>query len=1518
MRRRRQRDLSGQAQEAEGEAEEEAHGPMSDIATLKAMFGDFLRTQEIKDKEWREFEKNQEERWRYMAYHLRNRKEEPGKDRAEGMQATARVAAAPTAHPAAGAAPEVVASSQAGAAPEVVASAAGNQAAAAAAAESVPAASGEAVQHPGHPAVVVDAGLPRIHQGQLSGWRGPKMQRFLEEEDIEHFLTMFERMATVSLCPVGEWAIYLVPLLTGKARAAYIAMDMDDTLCYDKVKAAILAKYEIHTETYRLRFRALEVLPEETPKELFTRLGELYEKWVAPKTHTKEQIGEKIVLEQFLRMVNADVQLWIREHNPSTAREAVLLADSFIAARRHSRSYQMGGGQEPGPPPWGKSEGGREGGRGRQLGSYPRNPVVAVGHPRDSGPGNQPSRVVPPVFNARLAKEPVVCYHCGQPGHIKPKCPLLKPKTSYVCSIGGQEGEGQSPEHQWESLVWVGIRGKRVQAMVDTGSNQTLVKANLVPKSAINQGQTLTTRCIHGHHKTYPTADLYLQIEGQEYLVTVGVLQDLPYPVVLGKDMPGLVHLLAPEKACNMVVTRAQASRDSTWDELPFAQPSTGGIKTRSQRRRDKFQGTPVLETVPVPSRDSSEQTAIPANIRELQRKDGTLTAFYRDLVEDGGGNAEGPKFRLKQGILYRHGEEGEQLVVPVSLRDKVLELGHSSPWAGHLGQNKSWERVAGRFYWPNMYMQLVQYCRSCPQCQMTAPGKKGNRAPLVPLPIIEVPFRRIAMDIVGPLERSRRGNRYILVISDYATRYPEAFPLRNVKARQVANALLQLLTRVGIPKEVLTDQGTNFTSKFLKQVYQYLGIKPIKTTPYHPQTDGLVERLNQTLKSMLRKFVSDTGADWDEWLPYLLFAYREVPQSSTGFSPFELLYGRKVRGPLDVLKEAWEGEQPEQQVNVLSYILKMRDKMEALTEEVQQNMKAAQATQKRWYDEVSRERSFTPGQKVLLLLPTSESSLLAKWQGPYVVEQKTGPVTYQVIMPERRKQRQTFHINLLKEWVPREEPAVVLFARTVEEENEGEEQFFPTRQASGVEVNVSHLSASQQEELRGSFPEGLFAETPGLTQLIHHHITLKEPGPIRVPSYRIPAQMVPKLKQELDVMKEMGIIEPSQSEWSCPIVIVPKKDGSLRFCNDLRKVNAISTFDPYPMPRVDDLLDRLGAAKWLTTLDLCKGYWQVPLAEETKPLTAFRTPFGFFQYTVMPFGLKGAPATFQRLMDGVLEGAWEYAGAYLDDVVIFSATWEEHLVHVRDVFQRIKDAGLTINPAKCSLAKSQVEYLGFIIGSGVVRPQVGKVSALTDTPVPKTKSQVRSFLGMVGWYRRFIPNCSSRAAVLTELTKKDRPNRVRWTDQCQRAFEDLRDCLCTNPVLQQPDFNLPFTVQTDASGVGLGAVLLQGEEGNQRPVTFLSRKLFPRECKYSTVEKECLGLKWALDSLHYYLVGKSFTIETDHRALQWLQRMKDTNHRITRWYLALQPYQFQVKYRPGAQNVTADYLSRVFEDENA
>ena len=331
-----------------------------------------------------------------------------------------------------------------------------------------------------------------------------------------------------------------------------------------------------------------------------------------------------------------------------------------------------------------------------------------------------------------------------------------------------------------------------------------------------------------------------------------------------------------------------------------------------------------------------------------------------------------------------------------------------------------------------------------------------------------------------------------------------------------------------------------------------------------------------------------------------------------------------------------------------------------------------------------------------------------------------------------------------------------------------------------------------------------------------------------------------------------------------------------------------------------------------MTTLDLKKGYWQVPLSDAARELTAFRTPWGLFQFSVMPFGLHGAPATFQRLMDQVLTGTNGYAGAYLDDVIVYSSSWEEHLQHLQDVLQRIEAAGLTINPAKCAVAKRETEYLGYVIGGGVIKPQVQKLEAIQKCPLPQTKTQVRSFLGMAGWYRRFVPNFSVRAAALTDLTRKSCPVQVQWSEEARMAFQDIQTALCNEPVLYCPNFDQQFVLQTDASNTGVGAVLLQGEPGHRHPVAYISRKLFPREVRYSTVEKECLAVKWALDAFRYYLLGREFLLETDHRPLQWMDRMRDSNARITRWYLSMQPYRFSISHVPGRDNTTADFLSRL------
>ena len=282
-----------------------------------------------------------------------------------------------------------------------------------------------------------------------------------------------------------------------------------------------------------------------------------------------------------------------------------------------------------------------------------------------------------------------------------------------------------------------------------------------------------------------------------------------------------------------------------------------------------------------------------------------------------------------------------------------VLELGHEIPLAGHLGVDKTRQRILRRFYWPTVFRDVAEFCECCEKCQRTT-KRKIPPAPLIPLPIISEPFKKIAMDIVGPLPRSRAGNIYILVICDYATRYLEAIPLRSIDAAHIAEELIKVFARVGVPEEILTDQGSNFTSHLLSELYRLLHIHSIRTSPYHPQTDGLVERFNQTLKGMLRKTLTRKGKDWDKLIPYLMFAYREVPQASTGFSPFELLYDRDVRGPLDILKESWEASKHSSE-SVVSYVLSTQEKLRAEKDLVQENLAKAQEKQKTWYDKNAR-----------------------------------------------------------------------------------------------------------------------------------------------------------------------------------------------------------------------------------------------------------------------------------------------------------------------------------------------------------------------------------------------------------------------------------------------------------------------------------------------------------------------------------------------------------------------------------
>ncbi len=419
---------------------------------------------------------------------------------------------------------------------------------------------------------------------------------------------------------------------------------------------------------------------------------------------------------------------------------------------------------------------------------------------------------------------------------------------------------------------------------------------------------------MHGDVADYPLVPVSIKFRGKTHRMEVAVNSHLKHPLILGTDWPAFTQLLGIVCA------------DVSWQ--------TGrGQEEAAARTGEALAG---------PSPPASEETRASEVVKPPELDDFPLEQLRDDRVRSVDGQLLQPDaplffsyFSLIKERLYRVTHDAQskemttQLLVPRSRREMLFQAAHCTPMAGHLGEAKTRERLMARFFWPGIHKNVRRWCAACRECQLINPPATA-KAPLRPLPLMEVPFKRIGMDLIGPLERSTRGYRFALVLVDYATRYPEAVPLRSILAKSVAEALFRIISRVGIPKEILTDQGTAFMSHTLNELYELLGIKSIRTSVYHPQTDGLVERFNRTLKSMVRKFVKEDAKNWDKWLEPLLFAVREVPQASTGFSPFELLYGRQPRGVLDVIKEAWE-EGPSNSRSEIQYVLDLRAKLHTL-----------------------------------------------------------------------------------------------------------------------------------------------------------------------------------------------------------------------------------------------------------------------------------------------------------------------------------------------------------------------------------------------------------------------------------------------------------------------------------------------------------------------------------------------------------------------------------------------------------
>jgi len=966
-------------------------------------------------------------------------------------------------------------------------------------------------------------------------------------------------------------------------------------------------------------------------------------------------------------------------------------------------------------------------------------------------------------------------------------------------------------------------------------------------------------------------------------------------------------------------------------------------------------------------------------DIVQEQKSDSSLESVRRKLAEKSLNRSFNEETcfiernkRIYRRVLALNGEERLQFVVPARYRLAVFRLGHHSALGGHMGQKKTLDRIQAEFFWPGMGQEISRLVRSCDICQKTSDRGRVKPAPLKPMPLISEPFERVAVDIVGPIHpRASDGCKYILTLVDFSTRWPEAVPLRNIDAVTVAEAMVEIFCRIGIPRQVLSDRGTQFTSAMMEEVLRLLSIKGLKTTPYHPMCNGLCERFNGTLKKMLKRMAAEQPKEWPRYLAPLLFAYREVPQSSLKFSPFELVYGRTVRGPLQILRELWDDSGVDIEVKTTyTYVIDLANRLQSTCDLAKQELLKAQETQKAYYDRKAKVRLFKAGDKCLILLPTSHNKLLAQWKGPYDVVDKVSNHNYLIQVGNQQKR---FHINMLKEYftadtggasyvervvakqdaklcITREganswslqqqqyleyvkaffsqktsklgstSTTTYIGAAAVIPESECDDgpvtaQSWQTETIDNVKVSDT-LKPEERKQLRCLLNQFsyIFSDRPKVARVNYHHIELTSSKVVRQKPYPIPMRLVDAVKKEIEDMADAGIIEKSTSPFCSPIVVVQKKDGSVRICGDYRKINTITKTDAEPMCDQRAIFSRLTESKFFSKLDLTKGFFQIPLHPESREVTAFTSPAGLYQFRVLPFGLSNSPAVFNRVMRQVLQGV-KGVEAFIDDILVHSSTFEEHLKILEEVFQRLQCANMTVKPSKCEIGFKEVQYLGHTLGEGRCSCQNDKIKKIKDAPRPTTKKQVRSFLGLTGYYRSFVPNFAVLALPLFDLLKKHAPNKIRWGDEQEDAFNSLKKMLCKQPILQLPNFQKPFILRTDASQDGVGAVLMQETDGEIYPVAYHSRKLKSAERNYSTVEKELLAVVDGIKKYYFYLYGDKFLLETDHMPLESLRTSKNANARLMRWAMYLQQFNFAIRYIKGSANVGADFLSRLVEN---